>query len=289
MKGYVHTGGNHPLERRPRSNVVTVDLFAGAGGFSLGAMLAGLRVVAAVEMDKDACWTYRHNLVDPLDDGPSLFEQDILGLDPRHLMSKACLSPGECDILVGGPPCQGFSTHRLKGVGVDDPRNSLLLRYFEFVAALRPKFFLVENVPGLLWPRHEKFLKDFYAKAAEIGYVVDQPRILNARDYGVPQNRKRVFLLGRDSATTVPTVAWPPPQTHRAPTDCGPGRSDLPPWRLAAEVFVPGPQGDPNDRHMNPTPAMVQRFQSTPTDGGTRHQSNCELPCHKDHDGHNDV
>lgn len=280
----------HPLTLRQRSELVAVDLFAGAGGFSLGAMLAGLRVVAAVEKDRDACRTYRTNLIDPITDGPELFEEDILEVNPRRLMEAVGLAPGVCDILIGGPPCQGFSTHRLKGVGIDDPRNRLLLRYFEFVAVLRPKFFLVENVPGLLWPRHEKYLKDFYGKAADIGYAVEVPRQLNARDYGVPQNRKRVFLLGRDTQAPFREVAWPPAASHRAPGDVEAGRHGLPSWRVAAEVFsTPTPKLDPNERFMKPSLPMVRRFESTPLDGGTRHQSNCTLPCHKGHDGHNDV
>ncbi|ASG24034.1 DNA cytosine methyltransferase [Nitrospirillum viridazoti] len=278
------------LTIRPRSDLVAVDLFAGAGGFSLGATLAGLQVIAAVEKDKDACRTYRTNLVDPVVGGPKLFEEDILEVDPHRLMDDVGLVPGACDVLIGGPPCQGFSTHRLKNVGIDDPRNRLLLRYFEFVAALRPKFFLVENVPGLLWPRHEKYLRAFYEKAVDIGYAVETPRLLNARDFGVPQNRKRVFLLGRDTHVALPEVAWPPAPSHRAPGDVEGERNGLPSWRVAAEVFsVPTPEPDPNSRYMNPSPQMVQRFASTPLDGGTRHQSNCTLPCHDGHDGHNDV
>ena len=280
----------HPLALRPHSDLVAVDLFAGAGGFSLGALLAGLRVVAAVEKDKDACRTYRANLVDTITDGPKLFEEDILKVTPERLMDEAGLVPGACDILIGGPPCQGFSTHRLKGAGVDDPRNRLLLRYFEFVTALRPKFFLVENVPGLLWPRHEKYLKAFYEQAKNIGYAVEQPSRLNARDYGVPQNRRRVFLLGRDTRMPLLDVNWPPEKSHRAPGDADGERRGLPIWRVADEVFsTPFPELDANNRHMNHSPKMVSRFESTPLDGGTRHQSNCKLPCHEGHDGHNDV
>ncbi len=253
-------------------------------------MLAGLRVVAAVEKDRDACETYRVNLVAPIKDGPKLFEEDILEVSPRRLMDEVGLVPGACDVLIGGPPCQGFSTHRLKGVGVDDPRNRLLLRYFEFVDALRPRFFLVENVPGLLWSRHEKYLNDFYGMAADVGYTVEPPRQLNARAYGVPQNRKRVFLLGRDNRVVLPEVTWPPTPSHRAPGDAEGERHGLPLWRIAEEVFsIPTPEPDLNNRFMNPSPQMVRRFESTPLDGGTRHQSNCILPCHKGHDGHNDV
>ncbi|MBR9971809.1 DNA cytosine methyltransferase [Magnetospirillum sp. J10] len=138
-----------------------VDLFAGAGGFSLGARLAGIDIVAAVEKDKHACTTYEWNLIHSGVANTRLFSEDILKLDPGKFMSEAGLKPGECQVLLGGPPCQGFSAHRLNGSGIDDPRNKLLLRYFEYVRALRPAFFIVENVPGMLWPRHKAYVEEF--------------------------------------------------------------------------------------------------------------------------------
>ncbi len=80
------------------------------------------------------------------------------------------LKAGDLDLLLGGPPCQGFSTHRIKDAGKDDPRNQLLLRYYDFVHELNPKVFLVENVSGLLWKRHEGYLNKFLGLAHENGY-----------------------------------------------------------------------------------------------------------------------
>lgn len=270
-------------ERRP----LVADLFAGAGGFSFGAYMAGADVVAALENNRHAAETYRRNLIATGLTQSKLFEEDILQRDPADFMSEAGLSQGECDVLVGGPPCQGFSAHRLKDSGVGDPRNRLLLRYFEYVRAIRPTYFVVENVPGLLWPRHEDFLKTFYATAKSAGYGTLEPTVLNARDYGAPQNRRRVFILGYDrQRTDVPP--WPPAPTHDDPETVEiTGRT---PWLAAASVFdKSAPIGDINDVHMQHGPELLEVFRRTPKNGGSRRESGRVLPCHAEHRGHNDV
>ena len=265
-----------------------MDLFAGAGGFSLGALEAGVKIVAAVENQKSACATYRRNLIDNGLTRTVLFEQDVLELDPHEFMTEAGIRPGKCDIMLGGPPCQGFSTHRLNDSGVDDPRNQLLLRYFEYVNVIRPRFFLVENVPGLLWPRHRKFLDAFYRLANENGYDLPPPFILNARDYGVPQNRRRIFLLGTDRSERV-SCAWPPAATHVDPADQGNPR-DLPPWKTAATVFAqPLKDDDENNLHMRHNTDLTAAFERTPKNGGSRTKSGRVLKCHEGHNGHSDV
>tara|TARA_R110001606_G_scaffold199398_2_gene347096 strand:+ start:5164 stop:6279 length:1116 start_codon:yes stop_codon:yes gene_type:complete len=265
--------------------VVACDLFAGAGGFSLGAQSAGIQVAAAVEWDRHAAETYRRNLIVKQLVGPNLYEDDITDLDPKRILKEA-FGEGACDILLGGPPCQGFSTHRINNAGVDDPRNGLLLRYFEYVRVLRPMFFLVENVPGLLWPRHKKYLAKFYSLARKAGYEVLEPEVINARDFGVPQNRKRVFLLGYDRSRVNAPMAWPPAPTHASPNT----KSDLADWVPAAVAFArKAPKGDPNNIHMNHGSELVEAFRRTPPNGGSRRDSGRTLPCHKDHDGHKDV
>lgn len=197
-------------------DVVGCDLFAGAGGFSLGALEAKIRVAAAVEFNRYAAASYRNNLVKSARSQTLLYEDDIEQLDPAVVRSAAGFEQSGCDILMGGPPCQGFSAHRINDAGVGDPRNALLLRYFEFVRVLRPMFFLVENVPGLLWPRHKSFLDAFYQLADAADYEVMKPVVLNAKDFGVPQSRRRVFILGMDRRRQAAMPAWPPPATHVA-------------------------------------------------------------------------
>lgn len=272
--------------KRKRSELLGCDLFAGAGGFSLGAHLAGVTIAGAVEWDRHACATYRTNLIETGVTKGRLFEEDISDLDPRKVRKEAGFDKSGCDLLLGGPPCQGFSTHRIKDAGVNDPRNELLLRYFEYVRVLRPTVFLVENVPGILWPRHRKHLNAFYRLAAATEYGILAPQILDARDYGVPQNRRRVFILGYDLKKFSSAPMWPPLPTHSAP-----GSSDtLPPWIPAAAVFrQPVSANDLNNVHMQHGPTLIETFRRTPLNGGSRSQSGRVLPCHKDHDGHKDV
>lgn len=281
---------NNSIESGPDKcqefDLLACDLFAGAGGFSLGAHLAGVKVAAAVEWNKHACATYHSNFIASKLTKAHLFEDDITTLDPRDVRKVARFDQLGCDILLGGPPCQGFSTHRIKDTGVNDPRNDLLLRYFEYVQVLRPTVFLVENVPGLLWPRHRKYIEAFYNLAKSAGYGVLEPQVLNARDYGVPQSRRRVFILGYDLKKFSSAPAWPPTPTHAAPGS----DEELPSWIPAAEVFSkPVPIMDPNNIHMQHGSALVDAFKRTPLNGGSRSESGRILSCHKDHDGHKDV
>ena len=152
--------------------LTAIDLFSGAGGFSLAAHNVGIDVLAAIEFDQSAAETYQKNLVERLGAPTQVFAQDITKVDIDSIMRYQGIQKGQLDILLGGPPCQGFSSHRFKDSGKDDPRNALLIRYFDFVEYLKPKAFLVENVPGLLWPRHEKYLNNFLKLAKDHGYQV---------------------------------------------------------------------------------------------------------------------
>lgn len=274
------------IHDRPE-NVVGCDLFAGAGGFSLGALNADIRVAAAVEFDRHAAASYRNNLVKSERTQTLLYEEDIEQLDPAVVRSAAGFDKTGCDILMGGPPCQGFSAHRIKNAGVGDPRNALLLRYFEFVRILRPIFFLVENVPGLLWPRHKSFLEDFYQLAGAADYDVMDPVVLNAKDFGVPQSRRRVFILGMDRRRRAVMPFWPPPATHIAEVTPDDHR---PTWVGALRAFErPAPAHDSNDIHMQHGQALLATFRATPPNGGSRKDSGRVLDCHRNHDGHKDV
>lgn len=268
--------------------IIGIDLFAGAGGFSRAAIDAGISIVAAIENNHHACESYRANFIDGQRDAPRLFERDILDLSPEEVITEvSALSSYECDILLGGPPCQGFSTHRIKGAGIADPRNELLIRYFDYVVALQPKVFLVENVPGLLWPRHEDFLNRFQELATESGYALLGPEKLNARDFGVPQSRQRVFMLGVRCDADLP-ISWPPAPTHRPIGSRDDGR---PEWLPASVAFDrPIDANDPCAIHMNHTKTLTDYFKKVPLNGGSRGDVKDRiLPCHKEHNGHKDV
>ena len=284
--GMVYVSAKKCQEHR---TICAVDLFAGAGGFSQAARDIGIQVVAAIENNPNACKTYYANLIKGCEQPTILFENDITQLPPDEFINSAGLEHSTVDILMGGPPCQGFSTHRINNAGVDDPRNELLLQYFNYLKALKPRSFVVENVPGLLWDRHKSYLRKFYGLAEEAGYKIFAPQIINAKDYGVPQNRKRVFIVGfRDNAPS--KLLWPPQPTHFAPESKEVLSDGLPAWRAASDVFSkPVGADDPNGICMHHTPAMVKVFESTPLNGGSRHQSGRVLPCHREHNGHKDV
>jgi len=294
-----------------QNDITAVDLFAGAGGFSLGACNIGVNILAAVELSEEACETYRNNISSKSSPETKVFNQDILDLCPEAFRKELGLETNELDCLIGGPPCQGFSGHRLKNEGVDDPRNQLLLRYFDFVRELKPKFFLVENVPGLLWSKHELYLQRFKNLSRRNGYKLYTPEIINAKDYGVPQNRSRVFILGIRSDLETQNLSWPPSATHFDPKiskqDWVPasavfskppkrvlvklkeilGKPDIP--RLPHTTAVAELAKDPSAIHMNHTDGMIERFQLTPVNGG-REDISFRLPCHANgYTGHKDV
>lgn len=177
---------------------VAIDLFAGAGGFSLGLEQAGFDIVAAVEYDPIHAATHELNF--PY---TAVICRDVSGLSGDAICETAGIERGTIDAVVGGPPCQGFS---LIGQRVlDDPRNSLVFHFLRLVVELEPRTFVMENVPGMATGEHTQLLQELVDRFQEAGYRVKLPyRTLNAANYGVPQNRERVFLLGARSGTRVP-------------------------------------------------------------------------------------
>jgi DNA (cytosine-5)-methyltransferase 1 len=250
----------------------------------LAANKAGLDVVAAIELNKNACNTYRTNLAKRKT--TTLYQGDILEIDSVKFREAHFPSGVECDVVLGGPPCQGFSVHRINDAGINDPRNELIHRYFQFVTELQPKVFLMENVPGILWARHKDYLEAFYSRGRAAGYQIEDPVVLDARDFGVPQRRKRVFILGIRSDLNL-SIEWPPLPTHTGvPTK----ELGLKPWKSASTVLNrPIKAGDVNNIHMNHTSELVEVFRSTPPNGGSRSQSSRVLACHLAHNGHKDV
>lgn len=173
-----------------------LDLFAGCGGLSLGLTMAGIEVVAAIERDPDACASYRANL------GDHMIQASIEDVDADDLP--------DCDLIAGGPPCQGFSYAGKRDK--DDPRNRLWREFFRIVEAKQPAFILIENVRGMLTAGEDKpLILAFRA----IGYHVS-PYLLNAADYGVPQRRLRVFYVGNriGAANPCPTPTHAQPPRH---------------------------------------------------------------------------
>lgn len=170
-----------------KTKFIAVDLFAGCGGLSEGLKQAGFRTIAACELDAVAVSVYKLN-----HPHVTVYEGDIRQLKPSSI--EELLKGKPLHLLAGCPPCQGFSSlRRLNKKGsVRDERNSLVDEYYRFVEALRPLTIMMENVPGL--KNYFKF-QSMVKKLKKIGYKLDMA-VVNVSDYGVPQRRKRLILIG---------------------------------------------------------------------------------------------
>lgn len=169
--------------------VTVIDLFCGAGGFSLGAHKAGFKIAASVDIDPVLTSCYKLNFP-----SANLFLEDIAQLDASDLLARAGLKTGTVAGIIGGPPCQGFSLMGKRAA--DDPRNALVEHFFRLIRSIRPAFFLMENVPGLIVPTSKVVLNQSIAKTE--GYTIVGPLVIDAYDLGAATRRKRVIVLGYD-------------------------------------------------------------------------------------------
>ena len=171
-----------------------IDLFAGAGGLSLGAARAGFSVVSAVEIDKFALETHVRNFPKTRH-----LNMDIATLSGDVLLEESGLKKGELTGLIGGPPCQGFSSIGRKCP--DDPRNSLFGHFLRLVSETEPAFFLAENVPGILAERNTALREKAFSVLGN-NYRLLPPLTVKASENGAPTTRTRVFFIGYDPRRT---------------------------------------------------------------------------------------
>ncbi|QQS11019.1 MAG: DNA cytosine methyltransferase [Rhodospirillales bacterium] len=187
---------------------IGIDLFAGAGGMSLGFEQAGFDVAAAVEIDPIHGAVHKFNFPET-----AVLARSVVGLTAAEIRKAAKIGGRRVDCVFGGPPCQGFSLigHRV----LDDPRNSLVLEFVRLVAELDARTFVFENVKGLTVGSHKAFLHELVATFDGLGYEVRLPwRVLDAARYGVPQHRERLILFGAKKGTPLPD--YPAPSTNPA-------------------------------------------------------------------------
>lgn len=180
-----------------------IDLFAGAGGLALGFEQAGFDVAAAVEYDPIHAAIHKLNFPEA-----EVICQDVREITGDEIRRRAGLNGRSVDVVVGGPPCQGFSLigHRV----LEDPRNELVFHFVRLVTELKPKAFVFENVAGMASGPHQKLLEELVQRFEAAGYKVRLPyRILNASHYGVPQDRRRLILLGARRGIRVPKYPAP--------------------------------------------------------------------------------
>jgi len=222
-----------------------MDLFAGAGGFTLGFVQAGFVPIFAVENDEDAALTYDANF------GPHCSTEDINNVKEFP----------PADVIIGGPPCQGFSN--LGSHLANDPRNQLWRHFVRAVKQAHPLAFVVENVPPLLKSEEGQ---ELIRETRALGYKV-QGKILNAADYGAPQRRKRTIILG----TRIGELKFPEP-THVNPDKRDLTTAHLSDWRTVRQAIGDLPL-DPTGYSLhigrNPTPMSLERYTHIPP-GGNR-------------------
>lgn len=179
-----------------------LSLFSGVGGMDLGFIQAGFQVVWANDNYPDAVATYRRNI------GDHIVERNILDIESCHFPKS--------DVIIGGFPCQGFSvanTQRSK----QDGRNKLYLEFVRVLSITMPKVFVAENVPGILSLERGAVIKTIISDFSDVGYNVLY-KVLNAADYGVPQLRRRVFIVGvRKDVVYESDLIWPK-KTHADPS-----------------------------------------------------------------------
>ena len=171
-----------------------LDLFAGAGGFSEGVENAGANVIAAVEFNSQIAETYKYN-----HPKTHLIVDDIKNISADYIKNIFDKNNLSCDLIFGGPPCQGFSMAgnriRNKISFLEDSRNYLFKEYIRMVEKLKPLVFVIENVPGILNYNNGSVKDEIYNTFEKLGYRIDS-KVLCAADYGVPQMRKRAIFIG---------------------------------------------------------------------------------------------
>lgn len=263
--------------------MIAVDFFCGGGGMTRGLMDAGIDVIAGIDSNPNCRETYEKN-------NKNLYlEEDICKLSPQILLEKLPqLKDSDDVLLVGCAPCQPFSI--LRREEFDDSGNSiphksvnLLVEFGRFVKALHPAHVLVENVPGLKG-KGQEVLTNFKQMLKKEGYNINE-KIIYARDYGVPQNRRRYVLIA--SRIFQPKV--PKPQYGKG----------LIPYKTVREaigkypVIIAGGEDKTYSNHKaaNLKPILQKRIVATPHDGGSRTDwpEELVLNCHKDFKGHTDV
>ena len=210
---------------------IGIDLFSGAGGLSLGFEQAGFDIAAAVDIDPVHCAVHHFNFP-----RTAVLPRSVDNLSADEIRDTASIGDRAVDCVFGGAPCQGFSMigHR----ALDDPRNGLVRHFVRLVGELEARSFVFENVKGLTVGKHRSFLEELVAEFEDAGYAVRLPwRVLNAANYGTPQSRQRLIVMGARTGESIP--GYPEPTTGIAghqrslvgspdgPT-CGDALGDLP-------------------------------------------------------------
>ncbi len=235
---------------------IGIDLFAGAGGMSLGFEQAGFDVVAAVEIDPIHSAVHEFNFPKT-----KILCRSVVGLTGAEIRLRSGIGDRTVDVVFGGAPCQGFSMIGRRAF--DDPRNSLVRDFLRIVKELDASYFVFENVKGLTVGKHKAFLEELIEAAGDAGYEVRLKwQVLDAADFGTPQHRQRLILLGAKKGLPVPSY----PEKQTAPADKA-ARSDaaLPVGPSAKDALSDVPDAD-NFKTLMQTDEVKTSAWGTPSD-----------------------
>lgn len=207
--------------------LTVVSLFSGAGGLDLGLIRAGLKIIWANDIFLDAVKTYRNNIGDHV--------------DTRDISEISSSDIPDADVVVGGFPCQGFSVAN-RGRTVSDERNKLYREMVRVVIEKQPKYFIAENVKGIVSLGKGKVLEKVIKDFSNAGYKIHW-NVLNAADYGVPQKRMRFIMFGIRNDLEIPKPSFPPSPTHQDPKPNG-SELFLKPWVSVGKALEHIPEPD---------------------------------------------
>jgi DNA (cytosine-5)-methyltransferase 1 len=232
-----------------------ISLFSGGGGLDLGAHFAGFKTLLVSDIIPGYTATIKANLPHV-----SVYNDDAMDLTAEKIRGLANIE-GDVDLIIAGPPCQAFSIMG-KRQSLDDPRGKLTIKYFELVAELRPKVFLFENVPGLMTVNHGKDFSNLleFIKS-ETGYQLYRTK-LNASDFGIPQERERIFIVGFRPDISCESFSFPTRAT-------GPLYDQLP-NKMPSKYALESVEGLPNQVIRAHTDAVRKRFEAVPQGGRDR-------------------
>lgn len=253
------------------NNLRTLDCFCGAGGLSIGFEKAGFEVIYAFDIDEVSIKTYTHN---PKYHRGQAFIRDIYKVTKRSIEEDLGHELGKIDVMIGGPPCQGFSVQRR---GDDnDPRNNLILEYCRLIKEIKPQFFVLENVGGLMSTRGKPYIKTLLDTLSAAGYTI-QMKKLTASDFGVPQDRKRVIIVGELSVNGKGHFEYPTPLVAPKVT-----------VREAIIDLIDKDENDiPNHKADKLSVINLKRIQAiTEGQGQDSLPDELQLNCHKKNNGH---
>ncbi len=240
----------HNSTASARFQPTAIALFSGGGGLDIGFAAAGFDIRVSTDIDTFSCQTLTNNMSKKrfLPRHPVL-ASDIRELTGKDILRSAGLERGEVDVVFGGPPCQSFSVFGLRK-GLADPRGGLIWEFHKLVRALKPKVFVFENVYGLVSANGGQILRDLTNQFSENEKYNISSEIYELADYGIPQWRKRLFIVGVRGNR----------MSSRLPLPNGDGaKSHRPSWDVLKQMPAPG-SDLPNHRKRNHSSAIIRRY-----------------------------